>query len=88
MKTKHTDVGPGVSTASPSGRADRPTTPKPVGSLGTSWTVNWLEFDNSYFTEVRNWAESAIWERPGGVFQLGYLSKTAGCSVYDGLCTS
>ncbi|KAG2446653.1 hypothetical protein HYH02_008224 [Chlamydomonas schloesseri] len=52
-KTKYTDVGPGTSTASPSGRADRPTTPKPVGQQGTSWTVNWLEFDNSYFKEIK-----------------------------------
>ncbi|EFJ45232.1 L-ascorbate peroxidase [Volvox carteri f. nagariensis] len=52
-KTKYTDVGPGTSSASPSGSPDRPVTPKPVGQLGTSWTANWLEFDNSYFTEVK-----------------------------------
>ncbi|KAG2489504.1 hypothetical protein HYH03_011956 [Edaphochlamys debaryana] len=56
--TKYTNVGPGTSTASPSGRADRPVTPKPVAptaaaSLGTSWTVNWLEFDNSYFRDIK-----------------------------------
>lgn len=56
-KTKYTDVGPGLSSAN-SNREDRPTTPKPVkpsaaASLGTSWTVNWLDFDNSYFTELK-----------------------------------
>ncbi|GIL58275.1 hypothetical protein Vafri_13357 [Volvox africanus] len=53
VKTKYTDVGPGQSTASPSGSPNRPVTPKPVGQLGTSWTANWLEFDNSYFKEVK-----------------------------------
>ncbi|GLC36642.1 hypothetical protein PLESTM_000484300 [Pleodorina starrii] len=52
--TKYTAVGPGASTASPSGSPDRPVTPKPVGQLGSSWTVNWLEFDNSYFREIKS----------------------------------
>ncbi|PNH01230.1 L-ascorbate peroxidase S, chloroplastic/mitochondrial [Tetrabaena socialis] len=58
--TKYTAVGPGVSTASPSGRPDRPVTPKPVGQVGQSWTVNWLEFDNSYFTEIKTKRDSDL----------------------------
>ncbi|KXZ47588.1 hypothetical protein GPECTOR_34g747 [Gonium pectorale] len=53
VSTKYTAVGPGTSSASPSGAPDRPVTPKPVGQLGQSWTVNWLEFDNSYFKEIK-----------------------------------
>lgn len=51
-ETKYTAVGPGLTTAN-SSREDRPITPKPVGVQGTSWTVNWLDFDNSYFTEIK-----------------------------------
>ncbi|GFR44571.1 hypothetical protein Agub_g5845 [Astrephomene gubernaculifera] len=39
--------------AAASGPPLRPVTPRPTGQTGQSWTVNWLEFDNSFFREVQ-----------------------------------